>query len=267
MSPKASLLASLVWLTVLGTLPACGGDTNEPAQASAAGELREDLPVGRYVAVGRPTLPMYLARLTLKDGGKYEADLVQSGTSRLSRGSYVLFPAEPNDPHSPVKTDKPWIALQAESGPSPSFEFDRAADGGLTMYVGARRDSFTMKVDSSPQTTPTGTGKTITCTGPIASATLAIERGDTRAATLALVGKDEDARHPVPTATVSMLLVPARETGVPDWVRYEGRAAGRDYSFRIKKDGFDRGAGAVRVAASFAEDGQEHDIGLNDCSF
>lgn len=265
----APAFAVLLVASLAGPLSGCSAESSYETETSND-ELNDSaLPTGTYVVDGKANLEVYVARLTLLSSRRYEADLVQGGETRLSRGTYSLFDARPNDPQSPVRTDKPWIALEAENGPSPNFEFDRLPNGGLKMYGPARHGSFMMMKDDNWRAPPAAGAKTISCTGNIASAKFVVDGADSRAATFDLIGEPESSssRHPVPTATVSMTLVPVRETGVPDWVRYEGSRGGKDFSFGIKKDGFDRGTGTVQVSANWAEDGQQFDIGLIRCSF
>ena len=267
MTRLRTLMVSPLLLVALATsVVACGGASSSTEETSDDALRETTLPLGTYVVDGKPSASLYLARLTLISATDYEADLMQDGATRFSRGKYTLFAAQPNDPRSPVSTDKPWIALQADSGPSPNFEFDRLAGGGLTMYASARHQTFAMKKDPSWRA-PATSAKTITCTGSSASAKLVLDVAENRGGTLDLKGTDDGSRHPVPTATVSMTLVPVRQTGAPDWVRYEGTRGQQDFSFGIKKGDFDRGAGEVYVSANFAEGGQAFDIGLQRCSF
>lgn len=256
-------LASMMAL-VGSSLGACGGGTDSP-EATSDDELRvEALPLGTYVLEGKPSASRYLARLTLLSNDKYEADIVVEGDSpRFSRGSYKLFAARANNPDSPVRTDKPWIALYAESGPGPNFEYDRLPDGGLAMFAAARQQTFSMKKDPNWRPAATVT-KTISCTGTRASAKLVLDAAQNRGGTLELKGKRGER---TPTATVPVLLTPASETGSRDWVRYEGSKGDQDFSFGMKKDDFDRGTGEVEVSANWAEGGQQFGVAFDRCSF
>lgn len=103
------------------------------------------------------------------------------------------------------------------------------------------------------------------CTGNLADAELVLDEAQNRAGTLKLRGKSGR----IPTVTVSVFLVPESETGVRDWVRYEGRKGEQDFSIGIKKVDFERASGAATVSANYAENGQQFGVGFgsDQCSF
>ncbi|MBK6693256.1 MAG: hypothetical protein IPG50_13775 [Myxococcales bacterium] len=264
---KVSVVLRFVLGVAAASLFACGGQATDAGSNTASEDALRgaSIALGTYVVDGKPSSDFYLARLTILSDTRYEADLVQRGEPRISRGSYQIFPARPNNPDSPVASDKPWIALSAEGGgPSPNFEFDKLESGGLKMYSAARHESFNMKKDPSWRAEATN-AKTMKCTGNLADAELVLDEAQNRAGTLKLRGKSGR----IPTVTVSVFLVPESETGVRDWVRYEGRKGEQDFSIGIKKVDFERASGAATVSANYAENGQQFGVGFgsDQCSF
>lgn len=136
------------------------------AAAGAEDDLTSGVAAGTYVVDARPFGSLYASRLTFSAGRHFEAEIMSSsGVTSLLAGTYDVLPARPNNPQSPVKSDKPTLMLRSDSGaPAPSFEFDALPGGGLRLHYSARQVSFTMKKDPSWRPQPTST-KVLTCTG------------------------------------------------------------------------------------------------------
>src|SRR5205085_10503988 len=72
---------------------------------------------GTYVVEQRPWGTYYASRVTFATGKKFEAEIVKSnGDTQLVAGSYLILPARPNNPQSPVLSDKPTLVLDDDSG-------------------------------------------------------------------------------------------------------------------------------------------------------
>jgi hypothetical protein len=246
--------------TRLLSLTACASPTDDPAVAEA--DLTS-IGTGTYVVDARPSPGNhYVQRITFGANKSYEADIVKSsGTTQLVAGTFQILPAQPNDPQSPVQTDKPTLVLKDDSGNGPvSFEFDRSANGALRLYGPARHFSFTMRQDPSYRPAPTST-KVITCTGGTVDAKLTLDRAQNRRGTLSITRKEPADRHDPPTSTVNMTK---NEDGpTREYVYFEGSNGEQDFYVNVKKPDFERGTGAVTLNLRWAEGGQEWSVGVS----
>lgn len=267
--------ASMKALTVLALalvasacpmMTGCGGASDD---ASASEDDLTSLGTGTYVVDSRPSIwggEYYLARITFSAGKKYEGELVSSsGVKSLIAGKYTILAARPNNPQSPVLSDKPTLYLTSDTGGAdPALEFDRLADGGLRLYHSARRVSFTMKKDPTYRPAPTNV-KTIGCTGPTVNATLTLDQAQNRRGTLKITRKaGASDRDDPPSVTVPV----TEDTGggSPDYVYFTGQRGEQDFYVNIVKTDFNRGTGAAKLFLRWAQYGEEHSVGVT-CAF
>jgi hypothetical protein len=258
---RASSVALLTLLAV--ALGGCTGSAEEEKSGTSDDALT-GLGTGTFVVEKKPTGSAYLERLTLSAGKKFEADYVSGrGGKTTIGGSYTIFPARANNPDSPVASDKPWIALESDTGPAPNFELDIAPDGGLRLYSSARQQSFTMKKDAAYVPPPTTT-KTLNCTGPTIEAKLTLDRAQNRRGTLQIKRKsgatDRDPRAATMGSSIRLDDYPR------DWLSYESSNDGQDFYFGIPKAELERGTGPAQVNLQWAEFGQQFGIAV-DCTF
>jgi len=230
---------------------ACSTSTEEPSTAD------DDLTsafTGTYVIDSRPFGEYYASRITFDAGKKYEAEITKSsGETQLIAGTYEILPARPNNPQSPVMSDKPTLILG-----DVSFEYDKLPDGGLRLYHSARHVSFTMKRDPSYRPAPTN-AKTISCTGNAVDAKITLDQAQNRRGTLKITRKADADRHDPPSATVA--ITQTEGGGVPDYLYWEGSSGEQDYYVNMKKAELAKTSGAISVNLRWAEGGQEFDIG------
>lgn len=240
------------------SLAACASNTDD----TAIGE--DDLTSvtsGTYVVDSSPWGGgLYAKRITFGNDKSYEAEIVKSfGDTQIVAGTWMILPARPNNPQSPIKTDKPTLVLQDDTGNgSIDFEFDRLPSGGLKLYGSARHYDFTMKRDPSYRPEPTN-GKTIACTGPGVDAKITLDKAQNRRGTLTIERKPSADRHDPPDVTVN--ITQTEGGGVPDYVYFEGSSGEQDYYVNMKKKDFERGSGSVELHLKWAEGGQEFDTG------
>jgi hypothetical protein len=247
-----------VLLTPLGA--ACTHDAGDVAVADD--DLTGSIGVGTYLVDARPFGTTYLARVTFAAGQKLEADVVSgSGNSTLLAGSYSILPARPNDPHSPISTDKPTLVISGDTGLS--FEFDKLPGGALRLYTSARQASFTMKIDPTWRPAPTN-GKVIACSGNAVDAKLTLDQAQNRRGTFAIVRKASADDHDPPTVTVSVM--PDQFSNAPDRLYFEGHHGEQDFYVNMLEDDFARGTGAIPLNMRWAQNGQEWSIG-GTCAF
>jgi hypothetical protein len=241
----------------------CSSNAEETAVGDDA--LTGTIGVGTYVVDARPSDGTYAARLTFAAGQKYEAEIVSgSGDTTLLAGGYVILPARPNDPQSPVASDKPTLVLSSDSGGTgASFELDKLPNGSLQLYGSARHVIFTMKKDPSWQPAPTNR-KVIACTGPAADAKLTLDQAQNRRGTLEIVRKAAAGSHDPPSVTVQVTTDEFESS--PDYVYFMGRHGQQDYYVNMKKNDFERGSGSVELNLRWAQDGQEWSVGTS-CAF
>ncbi len=244
----------------------CGGASDD---AAASEDDLTSLGTGTYVVDARPSFwggGYYLSRITFSTGKKYEGELVSSsGEKSLIAGKYTILAARPNNPQSPVLSDKPTLYLTSDTGGAdPAFELDRLEGGGLRLYHSARRVYFTMKKDPSYRPEPTSV-KTIVCTGPSANATLTLDQAQNRRGTLKITRKAGAADRDDPPS----VTVPVTEDtggGSPDYVYFTGQRGEQDFYVNIVKTDFTRGTGAAKLFLRWAEYGEEHGVAVT-CSF
>ena len=259
-------LSNLIVMVALGisTLGvACSGSESG---GSAVGEddLKSGLGTGTYVVDSPPLFGgYYTSRLTLSAGKKFEAEMVSDGATTLIAGSYDVLPARPNNPQSPVLSDKPTLYLSGNSG-NVTFEFDKLPDGALKLYESARSVSFTMKKDPSWQPAATN-AKVISCTGPAVNAKIALDQAQGKRGTLTITRKaSAGGRSDPPNATVSIIKVAGSE--VPGYVYFEGSKGAQDYYVNMNQDDFERGTGPIKLHLQWAEGGEQFDVGTT-CTF
>ncbi len=253
-----------VSMLAAGSLAGCAAESTDPTLEDSSEEALTGVTAGTYVVDRKPFGTFYVERLTLLAGKKFEADYVSSRGARTTiAGKYILFPARPNNPDSPVKSDKPWIALESDTGPAPNFEIDRLEGGGLRLYHSARQESFTMKKDPSFKPVPTVT-KTLQCTGPRVDARLTLDKSENRRGTLKITRKAGATDDDPKSATIGVSIT--LDEATRDWVHYEGTNGEQDFFFGIVKADLDRATGAAKVNLSWAEFGQEFRVNV-DCSF
>src|SRR6478752_8839062 len=102
---RASSLLILAALAIASLATGCSG--TDSGTAVADDDLTSALGTGTYVVDSRPFGSYYAARVTLSAGKKYEAEMVSSsGDKSIVGGSYDILPARPNNPQSPVLSDK-----------------------------------------------------------------------------------------------------------------------------------------------------------------
>lgn len=260
------LVGRLVYLGALLITPlsaACG----HPADNTAVGndDLTSTLGVGTYLVDTPPFGSTYVERLTFAAGQKFEAQILSSsGDTTLLAGSYVILPARPNDPQSPVASDKPTLVLSSDSGGGDvSFELDRLSGGTLRLYESARQVSFTMTKDPSWQPAPTNR-KVIACTGNTANAKLTLDQAQNRRGTLEITRKAAADRHDPPS--VSVTITENVGSQVPHYVYFEGQHGEQDYYVNMNEDDFKRGSGNVTLNLQWAQGGQQWSVGVS-CAF
>lgn len=262
------LLSSSLALGAIG----CAGDTQDPAQpgagddsASAEQDATAGLALGTYAITSRPWFGSYYAtRITLKAGKKFEAEIYSSGRTTLIAGGYTILPARPNNPQSPVRSDKPTLYMTPDSNEPPAvFEFDKLENGEVKLYTSARSQSFSMKLDPSFQPAPTNS-KVIECKGAQVDALITLDQAQNRRGTLKLTRKAGADRHDPPSASVPITQV--RGSEVPSYIYFEGSNGEQDYYVNIIKADFERGRGAVTAHLQWAEGGQQWSIG-GTCAF
>lgn len=231
---------------------------------SASEEALTGLGTGTYVVDRAPYGTFYVERLTLSRGKRFEADYVTSRGGRTTiGGTYDVFPARPNNPNSPVRSDKPWIALRSDTGPAPSFEIDFLPGGGLKLYHSARYESFTMK-NAPGYEPPATTTKTLDCTGPNVNAKLTLDRAQNRRGTLEIrrraAADDSDPQG----GKMNVSIVPDEVSR--DWIRFEGTRDDQDFYLGIKKVDFDRATGTAQTNFMWAQYGQQWGLNVT-CTF
>lgn len=261
---KLASLASLLFVA-LAAAAGCAGSTEGEREGSSEQDVSSSIALGTYTIDSRPWFGgTYATRLTLKEGKKFEAEMVSSGRTSLIAGSYTILPARPNDPQSPVRSDKPTLYMTPDNDEGPAvFEFDKLASGGLRLYHSARSVSFTMKLDPTFRP-PATNAKKIKCTGPQVDALITLDEAQNRRGTLELTRKAGADRHDPPSVEVAITQV--RGSEVPGYLYYEGSSGEQDYYVDMIETDFDRGRGNVMAHLHWAEGGQEFDIG-GTCAF
>jgi len=258
LAPRLFCLAAL-WLASLPV--AC-------TQAETTAESEEDLTgmgTGTYVLDARAWGEHYVDRITFSRGSTFEAEFVSaSGVRSLVAGTYDVLPARPNNPDSPVKSDKPTLMLRNDSGgPGASFEFDKEPGSVLRFYHSVRRSSFTLKKDPNYAPAPTNT-KTIACTGERVDAKLTLDQAQNRRGTLKITRKASATDRDVPNATVT---VTKNENGASrDYLYFEGMSGEQDYYVNMIKSDYERGSGDVKLNLQWAQGGQQWGVGVK-CAF
>ena len=264
---KLSLILLAGAATVFALTAGCAADSSQDESSAAGSEdaLTASLGTGTFVVDDKPWFDYYASRITLKAGKKYEAEIVSSsGETTLLAGSYSILAARPNNPDSPVQSDKPTLYLSSDTGAAPqTFEFDKLPDGSLKLYHSARRTSFTMKKDPNYQPAPTNV-KTIACTGNAVNATITIDQAQGRRGTLKITRKAGADDHDPPSATLP--ITKTEGGGVENYIYFEGSKGEQDYYVNAIKSEFERGRGAVTVHLMWAQGGQEWSIGAT-CAF
>lgn len=271
--PPHAVLAAMKLATGLFCLGALivsslstGCSTDAGGSASASDDaLTGTMDIGTFVIDAPPSGGTYATRLTFAAGQRYEAEIASgSGATTLLAGGYVILPARPNDPQSPVASDKPTLVLTSGSGGTgASFEFDKLSSGGLRLYGSARHVTFTMRKDPSWQPAPTNR-KVIACAGNAVNAKLTLDQAQNRRGTLEIVRTAAAGRHDPPTDTLAVTTDEFESS--PDYLYFFGRQGQQDYYVNIKKNDFERGSGNVTLNMRWAQDGQEWDIG-GSCAF
>ena len=264
---KLVSLLSMVSLVVVSTSSlfglGCGGSTGDPVVGED--DLTSGIGTGTYVVDSRPFGSYYVERITFAAGKKFEADMVSDrGDKSVLAGSYDILPARPNNPQSPVLSDKPTLSLNSDSGGGGVyFEYDKLPGGVLKLYHSARHVSFSVKLDPTwkPQATNT---KTIACTGPAADAKLTLDSAQNRRGTLTITRKSTADRHDPPTVTVPVTKTAGSE--VPGYTYFEGSKGGQDFYVNMSTSDFERGSGSVTLHLMWAEGGQEWSVGET-CAF
>jgi hypothetical protein len=250
---------------LVATLSTAACSSSEDTAAVSEDDLTSSMGTGTYVVDSRAWGSYYATRITFASGKKYEAEIVSSsGETTLLAGSYVILPARPNNPQSPVASDKPTVVLQSDSGGAgASFEFDKLPDGGLKLYHSARHVSFTMKKDPTWQPAPTNV-KVIACTGNTVDAKITLDQAQNRRGTLQITRKASADRHDPPSVTTA--LTKNEGSGVPNYVYFEGSNGEQDYYVNMIRADFERGSGPVTLHLQWAEGGQQWGVGLT-CAF
>lgn len=243
---------------------ACTSASDDQA-AGADDDLTSGIATGTYLVDERPFGSYYAARLTLGARKTFEAEIVSSsGETSLLAGTYDILPARPNNPQSPVKSDKPTLYLMADSGAAaPTFEFDKLPGGALRLYHSARHASFTMKKDASWRP-PTTSSKVIACTGASVNAKLTLDQAQNRRGTLTITRKALATHHDPPSASVPMTRTEGG--GVPGYVYFEGMKGEQDYYVNMNEADFERGSGTVALSLNWAQNGEEIGVSLR-CAF
>jgi hypothetical protein len=259
-------LSKLVVMVALGLSTFAVACSGSDSGGSAVGEddLTSGVTVGTYVVDSPPLFGgYYTSRLTLSAGKKFEAEMVSDGATTLIAGSYDILPARPNNPQSPVLSDKPTLYLSGNSG-NVTFELDKLPDGGLKLYHSVRSVSFTVKKDPSWQPQPTN-AKVINCTGPAVNAKITLDQAQGKRGTLTITRKAAaGGRSDPPNATVSIIKVAGSE--VPGYVYFEGSKGEQDYYVNMNQDDFERGTGPIKLHLQWAEGGEQFDVGAT-CAF
>lgn len=262
------LVTRLVCLAALVAAPlatACSHHSGDDGSGVSDSDLTGTMGVGTYVVQTPPFGSTYPSRLTFAAGKKFEAEIVSgAGDTSLLAGSYVILPAHPNDPQSPIATDKPTLVLSSDSGEAPlSFEVDKLPGGALQLYASARQVSFVMTKDPSWHPAPTNQ-KVIVCTGNAVDTRLTLDQAQNRRGTLQLTRKPS-AGHGDPPSSVTV-TVTQTEPEDPAYVYFEGTHGEQDYYANIKQDDFERGHGSVEMNLRWAQGGEEWSIGAT-CAF
>jgi hypothetical protein len=260
-------VSNLALILVLGVSSlAVGCSASDGGTAVGEDDLTSGVSAGTYLVESPPFGAYYASRLTLSAGKKYEAEMVSSaGDKSLIAGSYDILPARPNNPQSPVLSDKPTLYLTSDSGgANVTFELDKLPDGRLKLYHSVRSVSFTMKKDPSWQAEPTN-AKVIACTGPAVDATLTLDQAQNQRGTLTIKRKAAaGGRSDPPDATVSMIKVAGSE--VPGYVYFEGSKGEQDYYVNMNQGDFERGSGHVALNLQWAQGGEQFGVGTT-CAF
>ena len=257
-------MATLLGVSTVSLFGAgCAGSTSDPVVGED--DLTSGIADGTYVVDSRPFGSYYVERITFAAGKKFEADMVSDrGDKSVLAGSYDILPARPNNPQSPVQSDKPTLALNSDSGGAGIYlEYDKLPGGVLKLYHSARHVSFTVKLDPTwkPQATST---KTIACTGNSVDAKLTLDSAQNRRGTLSITRKSAADRHDPPTVTVPVTKTAGSE--VPGYTYFEGSKGGQDFYVNMITSDFERGSGAVTLHLTWAEGGQEWSVGVT-CAF
>jgi hypothetical protein len=262
MHRSALLLMVALGVSSLGV--ACSG-TDSAGIVGSEDDLTSGVGTGTYLVESAPWGGYYASRLTFSAGKKYEAEMVSSsGDKSLIAGSYDILPARPNNPQSPVQSDKPTLYLSSDSGgANVTFEFDKLPEGRLKLYHSARSVSFTVKKDPSWHAEATN-AKVIACTGPAVNVKQTLDQAQNQRGTLTITRKASADRHDPPAATVPMIKVAGSE--VPGYVYFEGSKGEQDYYVNMSKTDFERGTGSVTMHMNWAEGGQERGVGTT-CAF
>jgi hypothetical protein len=257
--------AALVITALAISSLAAGCSAPDDDTTVAVDALTSGIGPGTYLVESRPFGSSYTSRITFGAGTTYEAEMVSSaGQKSILAGRYDVLPARPNDPQSPVLSDKPTLIMSSDSGAAPvAFEFDAQSDGRLKLYHSGRRVSFTVKRDPSWRAEPTNT-KVIACTGQTVDAKLTLDQAQNRRGTLVITRKAAAGRHDPPSATVPMTK--NENPQVRDRVYFEGSKGEQDYYVNLKKVDFERRAGNVPLNLRWAEGGQEWSLGVT-CAF
>ena len=263
---KLSLLSIVALaLASIGPVAACGHASSDGNTAVGDDNLTSGIEPGTYVVESRPFGSTYASRITIAAGKKFEAEIVSSsGDTSVLAGSYQILAAQPNNPQSPVLSDKPTLVLESDSGDaSIDFELDKLPGGELRLYESARQVSFTVKMDPRWRPQPTNS-KVIACTGNTVNATLTLDQAQNRRGTLAITRKSAAGRDDPPSATL-----PVTQTeggGVPGYVYFEGSKGEQDYYFNMHEDDLQRGSGSVAANLTWAQGGEEWSVGVS-CAF
>lgn len=255
---KLALLASAA--VVLSLAAGCAASSDQPGDGVSSDDaLTATIGVGTYLVESKPWGSYYAQRITIQSGNEFEAEIVSSdGETTLMAGRYDILQATPNNPDSPIQTDKPTLYLTSDAGDSQTFEFDKLPNGELRLYHSARHVTFTMKADPSWRPEPTNT-KTVTCTGSTVDAVITLDQAQNRRGTLQLTRKAGADRHDPPSVTAPLTRTAGSE--VPGYVYFEGSKGEQDYYVTFKEAEFGRSSGPVWVHLVWAEGGQEFDVG------
>jgi hypothetical protein len=250
----------------LSSLLTAGCSGSEGSTAIGEDDLTSGVGTGTYLVESRPFGGYYASRLTFSAGKKYEAEMVSSsGEKSLIAGTYDILPARPNNPQSPVLSDKPTLYLSSDSGgANVTFELDKLPDGRLKLYHSVRTVSFTVKKDPTWQAEPTNV-KVIACTGPAVNAKITLDQAQNKRGTLTITRKPgAGGRSDPPNATVSIIKVAGSE--VPGYVYFEGSKGEQDYYVNMHQDDYERGSGPIVVNLQWAENGEQFGVGTT-CAF
>lgn len=261
---KLALVAtSLVALALAAGCAASSSDDQAPASSDQ--DLTGTLGLGTYTIASRPWFADgYATRITLSSGKKFEAEVYANGETTLVAGSYTILPARPNNPDSPVQSDKPTLYMTPDNNDGPlTFEFDKLSNGEVKFYYHVRTESFTMKLDPSYQP-PHTDSKTIECTGNQVDATITLDQAQGRRGTLKLKRKAGADDNDPPSASVSITKVAGSE--VPGYVYFEGSSGEQDYYVNMIERDLNRGSGNVEAHLMWAQGGEEWSIG-GTCKF